>query len=223
MRTILFTGVLDQHPELKSFLLDKGWYSVQIPFIKRESVSFSLPNEIPSWVFFCSPFAARVFVESQGIDFFIGKKIGALSQGTASVLRECGVVPNFIGSKDSTKAIAEEYSRLLSSQDRILFPVSNISVRTVQRELELKHEVDEVVVYKTTKIIPDNIPDFDAIFITSPSNAEAFANINFEKYNKKVFSFGIKTQEKLQSFGISSILSKGFDESKIKETLSQSL
>lgn len=223
MKTILFTGVLDQHPALKSFLLDKGWNSVQVPFIKREPVSFSLHNEKPSWVFFCSPFSVRVFVERQGVGFFTGKKIGALSQGTASALESYGLIPNYIGSKDSTQAIAEEYSELLDAKDSILFPVSNISLRTVQKQLEQTHDIDEVVVYETVKIIPDNIPVFEAVFITSPSNAEAFANIKIEKSNKFIFAFGIKTQERLQSFGISSILSKGFDEAKIKDTLSQSL
>ena len=223
MKTILFTGVLDQHPALKSFLLDKGWNSVQVPFIKREPISFSLSNKKPSWVFFCSPFSVLVFVESQGVGFFTDKKIGALSQGTASELESYGLTPNYIGSKDSTQAIAEEYSEWLNEKDSILFPVSNISLRTVQKQLELTHDIDEVVVYETVKIIPDNIPAFEAVFITSPSNAEAFANINIEKSNKLIFSFGIKTQERLQSFGISSILSKGFDEAKIKDTLSQSL
>ena len=101
-----------------------------------------------------------------------GKKIGAIGQGTAQAIIDRGIIPEFIGEGENTQDIAEQFVQVADSCN-VLFPCSDISVRTAQKAFADHSRVHDLVVYQTTLAPPEAAPDADVVVLTSPSNAEA--------------------------------------------------
>ncbi len=84
-----------------------------------------------------------------------------------------------------------------------LFPVSNISKRTIQQYFTDQSKVFDLVVYNTSEKSDFENPKADTLIFTSPSNARAyFSKFNINK-NQKVISMGPTTGNQLEDLGIS--------------------
>lgn len=83
-----------------------------------------------------------------------------------------------------------------------LFPVSNISKRTIQKYFPDQSKVTDLVVYNTFE--KTNFPDpaADVLIFTSPSNARAYFSKFSLKNKQKVISMGPTTGKQLKELGI---------------------
>jgi len=87
-----------------------------------------------------------------------------------------------------------------------LFPVSNISKKTIQQYFTDQSKVFDLVVYNTSEKSNFENPNADVLIFTSPSNARAyFAKFKINE-NQKVISMGPTTGKQLEDLGISNYL-----------------
>jgi len=158
-------------------------------------------KDIPKsdWVFFSS--SASVYFIKEHLYKLNNRKIGAIGQATALALQKEGIKVNFIGNGDTHK-VANDFSKVLA-QDLALFPISNLSIKTVQKSIS-SNQVIELVCYKNSPI-KHKVVNFDFIVFTSPSNVYSFFNNN-EINNSKVIAIGDNTKRALNKCGINNVL-----------------
>ena len=164
-------------------------------------------------LFFTSPVAAKVFVTAE--KSFKGK-IFALGQRAKNVLESAGFDVVF----NETANTAAEMMANLDLEElagkKLLFIRGNKSMRTVVELLDGKADVDEVVVYETRTVTPDearlrdlrprlNEGEIDWVCFFSPSGVNAFCDI-FEKPGSKIAAIGETTAKKLTDAGLTADL-----------------
>ncbi len=169
-------------------------------------------------VFFASPRAFDFFVKQ----FEIHKTalVACIGSSTAKHIQAQGFDVHFIG-QDSTKpkTVAKDFSTWLGDR-LVLFPISNISNRSISSVLN-PNQVQELVVYKTVLQPLTYEEPFDCLIFSSPSNAAAFLEKNIVKKTQIVAVFGTTTQEFLLNKGISSAVLEDTTEKAIITFLKQ--
>lgn len=159
----------------------------------------NISDEKHSWIFFTS---------KQTVDFYLEKntitdeKIACLGSATANYLYGKGYQVNFVGAGKDSSQIGKDFAK--GYRGKVLFPQSNISLQKVQKELP-KEDYTDLVVYNTI-LVTDNVPDCDYYVFTSPSNVEAFFEVNTLTDKAICFVLGDTTKEALESKGISNIV-----------------
>lgn len=195
-------ALLTQAPEnrhsLATLLQEKGWELTCRSFISTEPIDFDKELERFTWVFFSSKNSAKHFFERSPI-LSEHVKIGAIGSGTAEQLRLYTHV-HFVGNTTDTEKVGLEFSKLLSPIDEVLFPIGFNSLRTIQRQID-SSQVQDLICYET-RLIPAEIPSFDAYVFSSPSNAKSFLSKNNIASSSKVFSFGASTTKSLRQLGV---------------------
>ena len=93
-----------------------------------------------------------------------------------------------------------ESSRSGAKDGKYLFPISNISLKTIS-SIFAEEEKEELVVYKTN-VEAEEIPNCDTYIFTSPSNVRGFLINNSIPNNAKVISWGESTTRELGASGI---------------------
>lgn len=172
--------------------MDVQWICQSL--IHKSTVDFDLPERSFDWVFFSSQEAVHAFFDRQKPQNHL--RYGAIGEGTARALSK-HTTPAFIGLNNNTEQTAESF-RKIAGTGAVLFPVSDISLRTVQSHLPPAQVID-VVVYRTQlRIIP--IPICDLYIFSSPSNVVAFFGTNTIPQQSKAMAFGAKTAQKLSEF-----------------------
>ena len=128
-------------------------------------------------------------------------KFGAIGEATAFALQQhCNISFKGVG---NTQHVAKTFKKIIGNQT-VLFPISNKSLRTVQKEL-LASQVYEIEVYRTELNESITIPNTDIIIFTSPSNVEAYFRRNNIHPTQQVIAIGHTTANALQKKGINQI------------------
>lgn len=142
-------------------------------FIKFKPVYFD-PTELPdfSWVFFSSPQGVTYFLKEFPIKRLAGKKTAAVGPGTAAKMRSFGLVSNFVAQEPNPSDAGKTFASV-SGNEAVLFPLSNISKRSVPNCLP-DDRVISLVVYETELFTPKERLTEDVLVFTSPSNARAY-------------------------------------------------
>lgn len=86
-----------------------------------------------------------------------------------------------------------------------LFPVSNISKRSVQKQLNNEEQAIDLIVYRT---LPDDnftVPEQDILIFTSPSNASAYLDKKEISSNQPIIAIGKSTAQQLTALGITNV------------------
>ncbi len=86
--------------------------------------------------------------------------------------------------------------------DDCLFPVSNISKRTIQKYFPNQAKTHDLIVYNTIEKNDFRDPKADVLIFTSPSNVRAYFSKLALKEGQRVVSIGPTTEKELQKFGI---------------------
>lgn len=193
----MLTKVIGNPTEL-SFGLEK----FNLKPVIRNFVDISIveiPSTLPKsqWIFFSSANAVRSLIQ-QKIDFS-DYKIACIGQGTAAAIPS-GYHVSFIGKSSDTNKVAMEFASLASKQT-VLFPVSNISNKTVQKALT-PDLVSEAIVYKTT-IVGQKVDAYPFIVFSSPSQWKGFCLENSPNKDQKIIAFGKTTASAIESDGFS--------------------
>lgn len=108
---------------------------------------------------------------------------------------------DFVGDAVNVHEVGKAFEKTVNG-GTCLFPVSNISKRTIQKYFSDQSKVFDLVVYNTFEKTEFDDPNTDVLIFTSPSNARAyFKNIDL-KDGQKVISIGPTTGTQLEELGI---------------------
>lgn len=150
------------------------------------------------WIFFTSKNSVKYyFGQGHSVE---GLKVGCVGKGTKAVLSKYVQQIDYMGNHVDTQVIGNEFSELVGEAS-CLFPVSNISKRTIQKHMLNQHQVYDFVVYDTkTKEQSTANLDADLVIVTSPSNASAYVKLNGK--NAQFIAMGKTTGQHLEELGI---------------------
>lgn len=174
----------------------------QTPFITIDPAEFSAPDFTKvDWIFFSSANAVKHFISKVTVPAHI--KLAAIGEGTARAIgKMTGRPVEFVGLRSDIDSVAQDFA-VQAGNARVLFPQSNISKQSVQAALNTD-QIENLIVYVTTKNTEQLSEKYASIVFTSPSNVQAF----FESGNEwnegtEAIAIGQKTAMALQSFGLS--------------------
>ena len=187
-RNSLFSKLLEEQGHLV-----EGKSLIELEFLKNEaSGSFD-------WVFFTSSNAVLSFADQ--LSKMESTKIGAMGDATANQLKEKGFDVDFIGN-GSPEIIAADFSKTIGAQ-RVLFPISDKSIRSIQKKLK-PAQVVELITYKNKSKL-SNLNKVDILVFTSPSNVYSFFE-NHEITDEKIISIGPSTEKALKDNGVDKVV-----------------
>jgi hydroxymethylbilane synthase len=83
-----------------------------------------------------------------------------------------------------------------------LFPISNISNRTVQKAFANQNQTSDIIVYSTQEKQKLNIPQADILIFTSPSNVRSYYSRYRADNQQQVIAIGPSTGVELEKNGI---------------------
>ena len=178
--------------KLADFLNHKGVNLIAQSFIHFEPIPFTVtkPFEV---IFFSSP-RSFLFYKLLG-DIPKDVLIACPGNKTAELITEMGYTAAFFGDKSGNiQETAKEFKEWCGSK-RILFPISDRSLRTVSN-LFPDSQKESVTVYKT-KIVSKPLEFCETYVFTSPSNVEGFLTVNEIPKNASVYSWGESTTKYL--------------------------
>lgn len=201
-KTILITREAELAPNLSKWCRENNIDLITRPFIKTEPLA---QVDIPKteWVFFSSPRGLNAYLKLHKIK---ADKIGVFGPGTLRELKEHNLQADFIGySGDTPALVGEKFNATVRSNERVLFPISDRSKKSVLSELNPQKVVERITY--TTNFIGyrmDTPPDI--ILFTSPSNIDGYLMEN--QINEKTLLIAMgKTTEK--------VLNKRFEKNQV--------
>ncbi len=151
------------------------------------------------WIFFTSKNSVRSFFEN---DLTIkNSKLACIGPGTTSVLKEYCDAIQFIGSDIDIKKVGQSFALELGTAN-CLFPISNISKRSIQKAIRNESQVLDVVMYNTSLKTEIKVGPVDILIFTSPSNVRAYFSKYEIKENQQVIAMGPSTAETLEKSGV---------------------
>jgi len=150
------------------------------------------------WIFFSSKHAVRHFMGQTKVK--AGTRIAAVGKGTSDELRKFNLRADFIGGSNDTTSTAKQFAAL-AGRSRVLFPQAKGSLKTVQQQLPAAKVID-LTVYETLSRPADNIPACDVMVFTSPSNVDAFFQVNSVSPKQKIVAMGHATGNALKEKGV---------------------
>jgi uroporphyrinogen-III synthase len=184
-------------------------HSNEIELVARSLISFKpVPyDSIPDAevVFFSSPRSVEFFIESVKNKKY---SFACIGNGTAKRLETYGFKADFVGSNaGQPDTVAEEFLHWIGKR-KVIFPLSTKSNRSVSSHVPVGQRF-ELIVYETILTGLD-LNYFDVYVFTSPSNVEAFLEVNDLPSESKVIAWGNTTEKRLLKRGISpfSVLQK---------------
>jgi len=198
-KRIFISRALKTDSDFKRFL-PKGFTLHDESLIDIVPVPF---KETPDtdWIFFSSSNAVSCFFDGKP-SYKKDTKFGVIGKATGKELSKY-VQADYIG-KGNTQKVAKRFSKALG-KGSVLFPVSDKSLKTIQKKLP-KKQVTELIVYKTVQKLDFELPESDILVFTSPSNVEAFFNTENTIDKQKVISIGETTRKELLKHNVNSVV-----------------
>jgi uroporphyrinogen-III synthase len=162
-------------------------------------------KELPlsDWIFFTSKNAVRYFFQ---LNFDLkNTKIACVGKGTYKELIKHVDQVSFIGDAVNIIEIGKEFSKLVG-EGTCVFPISNISKRTIQKQFSNQSNISDLIVYSTEEQQNFLDPKADVLIFTSPSNARAYFNKLARQPKQKIIVMGPTTGKQLFDLGITDFL-----------------
>lgn len=183
--------------------------------LKFRAVPFSIQQNEFHWIFFTSKRSVNFFLEK-----FTGSiknyKIACVGEATARHLAQLKIEANFIGKQAGAPYLVAENFKKIITTEKVLFPISNRSKKSISRALSAKNVVERVV-YKTELKNIEFKEQFDILVFTSPSNLESFLQKNKISKKQKIIAWGTTTKNYLESQNIN--VNYTLEKSSFKELL----
>ncbi len=155
------------------------------------------------WVFFSSKNGVKHFIEQ--LPSRMASKIAVMGKGTLQALHRYGYQADFVGAGGDVQQTARDFLVQAKGQ-RVLFPMAQNSVQSIQKLLADELEVLNLAVYRNELRTDFEIPTCEVLVFTSPRNARAY----FEKYQwqegQRVVAIGKTTGKYLQELGVAFVL-----------------
>lgn len=196
---IFFSGNVAPKGPLQTFCETAGWELTAKSLLQFGFIPFTIQQPFDV-MFFSSPRSVNYFFNYQSVR--PETAIACVGSGTAAVLRQLDITPDFIGSKSGDpEAVALEFQEWLGER-RVLFPVSKRSNETISSVIP--DQKKEVVVCYETILAPGTIALHDYYVFTSPSNVESFLLKNAFPVDKQIIAWGKTTDKKIVGLGFKS-------------------
>jgi len=189
---MLFISKKVSYQPLLDFLNDRNIELLDKPMIRFVGEFFDCPKETDyDIVFFSSPRSVEFFLDHCKVDK--EKIVASIGRSTSDALKSRNVSIHFEGENSGRPdEVSKSFSKLVGNQ-KVLFPQSNRSHRSMQQSLP-KEQVIDLVAY-STRLDPQKVTDKPSIIIlTSPSNAEAFLINNLVSADQNVIAWGKTTE-----------------------------
>ena len=166
-------------------------------------ITFNEISDLPNtdWIFFNSSNSVESL--KKHVDYLKTKKIAVFGKATNMSIKKMGLNSAFIGEGSPTE-IADSFAKVLLNE-KVLFPVSNRSLKTIQSKIPLENQV-EVISYATSNT-EEEIKGYELLVFTSPSNVNAYLSFNNVNFNQKVVAIGPSTKAALVKAGFKEIYS----------------
>lgn len=150
-----------------------------------------------NWIFFSSKNAVRWALQQRlPLDDI---KIAAIGKPTQEFIESKGFKLAFCG-KDASSVtqISEEFNTLVSEEEKVLFPLSSRSKKTILSRFDKAY--DTFIAYSTEfdPILFDL--DFDYFVFTSPSNFQSFFTANRIQPEAKIIAIGETTKAEISKY-----------------------
>ena len=202
--------------QIQAYCAENGLQLLSQSLVQFQSVPFQPDRHDAEVIFFTSP---------RSFDFFRAQEIihehqtiACIGLGTKTHIQSHGFQVSFFGVDSSHPAeVAEDFKRWLGAR-KVLFPISDISNRSVQKVFG-DEQYHEIVVYKTVPKSVELASTPDILIFSSPSNAAAYLEKNLIHPHQKVACFVTTTQLFLQSRNIEAVVLKSPDEVGVVEYL----
>lgn len=185
---------------LLDFLREKSIKLYDRSMIEFEPVEFKCPDQSGfDIIFFSSQRAAHFFLESCSIPASV--QIATIGATTTSFLRKRAINVDFEGRKSGDpQKVASEFASFIGNK-KVLFPQSDRSQRSMQRQLG-SDQVLDLIVYSTL-LKPIKLAEkCQTLVFTSPSNVEAFIQKNKISNDQQVIAWGNTTKAFLEKESI---------------------
>ena len=198
-RSVFVTKDFRKHDYLPNALSRLGFSCKGKSLIEFKPIPFS---ETPDckWIFFSSKHAVKFFFE-QNPQIREGVRFGCISKSTAMELRQFGFRAEFIGQSTDTKLVGKQFSSR-AGNEKVLFPIAEESMQSVQNQIVKKENVINLPVYKTHLHKEKLTEKYDVVVFTSPSNVEAFFSSNQWIKGTHAVAMGDATAKSLERKGI---------------------
>ncbi|KAG2488513.1 hypothetical protein HYH03_013016 [Edaphochlamys debaryana] len=199
---VLLTREAGKNDKLKAALSKKGFNCIELPLIEHadgpdRSKLPELLRKAPGhydWVAITSPEAASVFLEGWQAAGKPAVRVAAVGGGTADVLKQGGVTPEYVPSKALGKVMGAELPKPPGGTSRVLYPASVKASTDLQDSLAAAgFTVDRINTYNTTSV--KSVPESalrealgaDAVTYGSPSAVKAWVGLaGLEVANSKI-------------------------------------
>lgn len=151
------------------------------------------------WIFFTSKNSVRFFFKQNlSLD---SRKVACVGKGTFKELAKHVQEIDFVGDAVNVHEVGKQFEAAVNG-GTCLFPVSNISKRTIQQYFTDQSKVFDIVIYNTSEKSDFENPKADTLIFTSPSNARAYFSKFKIKEDQTVISMGPTTGKQLEDLGI---------------------
>jgi hydroxymethylbilane synthase len=197
-KTVLITRELQEDSTFRRMLEQQDYVVKAVPLIEFEAVPFE--EQQSDWIFFSSRNGVRFYLDGDNMPA-LPSNVGAVGPATALALQEFGITPQFVGEGADTVKIGRDFAALISDAEKVLFPGSNKSRKTVQKQLK-PNQVIDVVVYNTSEFSYNSIPSADILVFTSPSNASSYLDQTLINDGEQIVVMGTTTGNFLAESGI---------------------
>lgn len=193
IKDVLITSASDSFEPLEEWCATRSISLIRASQIETAPIlNITIPTT--DWIFFSSPRGANLYLKHYSIR---ARKIGAYSEGTAAELNKKGFECDFIGANHSAE-IARAFAQQIGSEEKVLFPLSEISVRSIGKELNSAQKI-ELITYQTLHT-PTRYTDLpSAILFTSPSNFESYISVNTISPKTVIIAIGKTTATAISS------------------------
>lgn len=167
-------------------------------------------------IFFTSPRSVHYYLKQARITE--EQQLAAVGDRTAKVLEELGHTVHFVGATPThPERVAKDFKHWLDGRT-VLFPQSDRSNQTMQKELDPSQCVNRVV-YKTIGLQHTFSPQPDVLIFSSPSNAQAYLASNQLNDKQHIIVYGTTTATFLHENGYVCSILPGISEEEIVDFL----
>lgn len=201
LSSALYISTAASDERLAVFCAEYDWRLHALPMISFQQISFVAPEpEEYDWIFFTS---------KRSVDFFMSlelpektKKMAVIGKSTARALEEWGFEAAFVGERSGDPDhVAEFFIKKVKSNEKVLFPQSSISNRSIQRRLA-EEQCLNLVVYETFTM-PRKIAGLPKVLVfSSPSNVRGFLQMNQISPLQTIIAWGKTTAHFLKQSNV---------------------
>jgi hydroxymethylbilane synthase len=170
--------------------------------VRFETISWKDPGHY-DWLFFTSKQCVRHFF-SQKIAIDDRIRLAAMGSGTASLLKQFGIVPEFIGKDRNPLETAADFGNL-AEKTTVLFPIAENGLRSVQQAVSRLVDVKEVPVYRMVAAPIERFISAEIYVFTSPSAVRSFF-LTQPEISGLIVAIGSATESALNEVGYADVL-----------------